>query len=217
MTVVFRRLERSLKRAFRRSPTLKREYFRLAGLYHAARLKGTGLRSSFAGDARTDGVNPENVVWIFCTGRSGSTWLRGMLEELVVCKVWEEPKVGQLFGEFYDGARQGRLVSTNFVMGNPTRKAWMKALRNFVLDTARAAHPTITPRHYLIVKEPDGAIGAPLLMEALPESRMVLLTRDPRDVAASALNAMRKGGWRYEWRMWARRDGVCRPMRDQNS
>jgi hypothetical protein len=30
-------------------------------------------------------------------------------------------------------------------------------------------------------------------MEALLESRMVLLVRDPRDVAASVLDAMRKG------------------------
>jgi hypothetical protein len=174
-------------------------YFRLVSLYHGARLKSAGLRGGFAKSVRTDRVNPENVIWIFCTGRSGSTWLRSMMEELAACKVWEEPKVGQLFGEFYYRAGESRLVSTNFVMGDPTRKAWIRALRNFVLETAWAAHPSIAPRHYLIVKEPDGAIGAPLLMEALPESRMVLLVRDPRDVAASALDATRKGGWRYEW------------------
>src|SRR5215210_6408022 len=173
--MVVRRLESSLRRALKRSPVLKSAYFRLVGLYHGARLQGAALRSGFAENARTNGVNPENVVWIFCTGRSGSTWLRSMMEELVACKVWEEPKVGQLFGEFYDEARETRRYSTNFVMGDPTRKAWMKALRNFVLDTARAAHPDIAPRHYLLVKEPDGAVGAPLLMEALPESRMVLL------------------------------------------
>ena len=193
-------IERSLKRALLRSLTLRKAYFRLAGFYHRARLKKSlTLRSRFAGGAPANGVNPENVVWIFCTGRSGSTWLRSMMEELVPCKVWEEPKVGQLFGEFYDEARETRRYSTNFVMGDPTRKAWVKALRNFVLDTARAAHPDIAPRHYLLVKEPDGAVGAPLLMEALPESRMVLLIRDPRDVAASAFDASRKGSWRYEW------------------
>jgi hypothetical protein len=125
-----------------------------------------------------------------------------MMEELVSCKVWEEPKVGQLFGEFYDKARESRLVSTNFVMGDPTREVWTRALRDFVLETARASNPSITSRQYLIVKEPDGAIGAPLLMEALPESRMVLLVRDPRDVAASALDAMKKGSWRHEWHDW---------------
>ena len=71
----------------------------------------------------------------------------------------------------------------------------MRALRNFVLDTARASHPNLTPSQYLVVKEPDGAIGAPLLMQAMPESRMVFLIRDPRDIAASALDAHQEGNW----------------------
>jgi hypothetical protein len=201
VAVVIRRLERSLKRMFKRSPMLKRTYFRLAGLYHKAYLRSAELKSGFAGDVQADGVNPKNIVWIFCTSRSGSTWLMRMMEELVTCKVWEEPKVGQLFGEFYESnrAQENRLSSTNFVMGEPIRKVWMRSLRNFVLDTAWATHPTISSHHYLIVKEPDGAIGAPLLMEAFPESRMVLLVRDPRDVTASALDATKKGNWMYEW------------------
>lgn len=201
MTVAARRLERYLKRVFKRSPALKRAYFRLAGLYHKVRLRGAALRGGPRGTARTDGLNPENMVWIFCTSRSGSTWLMSMLRDLVTCKVWDEPKVGQLFGEFYESnkPRESRVGSANFVMGEPTRKVWMRSLRDFVLDTAWATHPTITPQHYLIVKEPNGAIGAPLLMEALPESRMVLLIRDPRDVAASSLDATRRGSWMYEW------------------
>jgi hypothetical protein len=35
-------------------------------------------------------------------------------------------------------------------------------------------------------------------MEALPESRMILLVRDPRDMVASTLDARREGGWLYE-------------------
>jgi hypothetical protein len=39
-------------------------------------------------------------------------------------------------------------------------------------------------------------VGAVLLAEALPESRMVLLVRDPRDYTASWVDAHKEGGWR---------------------
>src|ERR671912_33329 len=49
--------------------------------------------------------------------------------------------------------------------------------------------PSSTPRGS------SASVGAGLIMEALPESGMVLLIRDPRDVVASWLDATRKGGW----------------------
>jgi hypothetical protein len=191
----------------KRSPTLRNIYFRVTGLRHRARLRGARLRGGLEGSAQAAGINPENVVWIFCTARSGSTWMRSMLDDLVDGEVWEEPKVGRLFGEFYARAKPTQLGRTNYVLGEPTREAWTAALRDFVLRTAWASHPSVTPERYLIVKEPGGAIGAPLLMAALPESRMVLLVRDPRDFAASVLDATMKGGWMQEGMdEWARRD-----------
>ena len=196
-----------IRRTVKRSPTLRNIYFRVAGLRHRARLRGARLRGGLEGSEQATGVNPENVVWIFCTARSGSTWMRSMLDDLVDGEVWEEPKVGRLFGEFYSRAKPTQLGRTNYVLGEPTREAWTGALRDFVLRTAWASHPSVTPERYLIVKEPGGAVGAPLLMAALPESRMVLLVRDPRDFAASVLDATRKGGWMQEGMdEWARRD-----------
>jgi hypothetical protein len=195
-----------IRRAVKRSPTLRNIYFLATGLRHRARLRGARLRGSLKGDEQTTGVNPANVVWIFCTARSGSTWLRSMLDDLVDGEIWEEPKVGRLFGEFYARAKPTQLGRTNYVLGDPTREAWTGALRDFVLRTAWASHPSVTPERYLIVKEPGGAVGATLLMAALPESRMVLLVRDPRDFAASILDATRNDGWMQEGMdEWARR------------
>jgi hypothetical protein len=196
-----------IRSVVKRSPALRTIYFWAAGVQHRLRLRRALSRASLKESDHRTGVNPENVVWIFCTARSGSTWLRSMLDDLVDGEVWEEPKVGRLFGEFYSRAKPTQLGRKNYVLGDPTREAWKGALRDFVLRTAWASHPSVTPERYLIVKEPGGAVGAPLLMSALPESRMVLLVRDPRDFAASVLDATRKDGWIQEGMdEWARRD-----------
>ena len=103
--------------------------------------------------------------------------------------------VGQLFGNFHRRAEKANLVRPDFVMADATRRGWIHSIRNFVLDGAKYARPRLGPDHYLVVKEPNGSVGAPLLMEALPESRMILLVRDPRDVVASLLAAQREGSW----------------------
>ena len=39
-------------------------------------------------------VDPKNITWIFCSGRSGSTWLSNMMGELGGHHVWREPRIG---------------------------------------------------------------------------------------------------------------------------
>ena len=142
---------------------------------------------------RPGGVRPANLVWIFGAGRTGSTWLARMMGEMEGQSVWFEPRVGELF----DPERMGldRRRGKPFILASQYRETWLDSIRNFVLDAANARFSKMTRKDYLIVKEPAGSVGAPLLMEALPESRMVLLVRDPRDVAASWLDAYQKGNW----------------------
>jgi hypothetical protein len=194
-----RKLGQALRRAVGRSRTLERGYRWLVASYREIPPETARLWARLGGkNSRNTGIRAENIIWIFGSGRSGSTWLRSMMEDLDRHQAWEEPMVGRLFGEFLNQAKQVDLRRSDFIMANATRKGWIRSIRNFVLDCARYTFPRVGDSDYLVVKEPNGSMGAPLLMEALPESRMILLIRDPRDIVSSQLDAARQGGWMYE-------------------
>jgi Sulfotransferase domain len=158
-----------------------------------------GLEQRLAArSSRAGGVDPENVVWIFCSNRSGSTWLSSMMGEVEGHEVWNEPLVGKLFGDLYYGGAAGHQKVKHYILGDFHKGSWLDSVQSFVLSEASARFPGVAEGGYLIIKEPNGSIGAPLLSEAMPTSRVIFLLRDPRDVAASGLDAARKGSWQYE-------------------
>jgi hypothetical protein len=143
-------------------------------------------------------VRPENLVWIFGAGRTGSTWLMRMIGSMERYSRWSEPMLGELFGSFYGSARKDQLLSKQYILSESYRESWLRSIRNFVLDGARARYPGLTPTRYLVIKESTGSEGALLLVEALPESRIMLLVRDPRDIVASHMDASKRGSWMYQ-------------------
>ena len=147
-------------------------------------------------DTATGGIAPGHFIWIFGVARTGSSWLGAMMGDLDDHATWYEPYVGDVFGyAYYMRAGEQQRGREDYILGDPYREAWIRSLRTFVLDGAGARFPELGEKGYLVVKEPNGSVGAPLLVEAMPESRVILLVRDPRDVVASLLAAQREGSW----------------------
>jgi hypothetical protein len=160
-------------------------------------------------------VVAENIIWIFGTGRSGSTWLGSIMGGLDGYAMWNEPLVGYLFGNFYYFRVGDRKLGRHSILGEPYKETWLGPMRDLVLGGAAARFPEVIGGGYLVIKEPNGSIGSPLLMEALPESRMIFLIRDPRDVVASSMDARSEGSWLQERREDQRR--VSKPGRNPNA
>lgn len=146
-------------------------------------------------------IAPENVIWILGNPKTGSTWLSWMMEEIEDHTVWREPRIGEVFGApYYHMLGEKHSESKHYILGSNTKESWIKLVRQFILHEASQRFPGVVNGGYLAVKEPNGSVGAPLIMEALPESRMVFLVRDPRDVVSSHLDASRKGSYMYQQR-----------------
>jgi hypothetical protein len=188
-TKLARKLKRALLvrstdtiRALRKIEKQERE---IAGLRRALAEREVGDPSA--------GVLPENVVWVFGSGRTGSSWLTFMMGSLPDHTRWNEPLVGYLFGHLYYERAWTRQDAKHFILADDYEKFWLDSARSLILGGGTARFPERVEDGYLVIKEPHGSVGAPLLMKALPESRMIFLVRDPRAVTASSLDAHKKG------------------------
>src|SRR5215212_8546030 len=141
------------------------------------------------------GINPQNMVWILGSPRTGSTWLSEILADPKGCALWKEPFFGVVLNFRDNLAHRGYINSKQFLLGEPYREVWVGSMRRLFLDVGRAKFPNISPKHHLIIKEPNGSMSAPLILEAFPESKLVFLVRDSRDVVASLLDAAKEGSW----------------------
>ena len=175
------------------------------------RLRGRLARENAA---ETPGVAPENTVWMFGMARTGSTWLSHMMGDIEGYDGWYEPLVGALFGHlYYERVWDKQRGRDHFILGNGQRDSWLNSIRTFVLNEASARFPEAAKGGYLVIAEPNGSVGAPLLMEALPESRMIFLIRDPRDVVASSLDGHQEGGWASARKKKEREEGKATKIR----
>jgi hypothetical protein len=94
----------------------------------------------------TGGMRPENLVWVFGTARTGSSWLSAIMGEIGGYSRWHEPLVGHLFGNLYYERAGHRSEDEHFILGGRYRDLWLDTLRRFVLDSAAARFPEVAAK-----------------------------------------------------------------------
>lgn len=154
------------------------------------------------------------LAWIFGSSRSGSTWLLKMLSDLEGVVPIDDPHLGHHLGVWrpiplaWAACEDPPELSTllelkadepGYFFAARHREAWWEPLRDliaarFEAQAAEAGTDDPARASAYVVKEP-GSHVAPLLADLFPESKLIFLLRDGRDVVDSWLDAYSDGSW----------------------
>jgi len=166
-------------------------------------LKGTEQSASIHSDNIKDKLYNElesKLVWIFGTPRSGSTWLAHDILRHEKIRSLDETMIGAQLGAFYDNpaphwalmnnhhkARFTRIIDRDrddLFFSRKFEKTWKKSLRLLILDRIRAQFG-ITGYDHIVMKAPNESHASDLIMKCAPNSKLIFLVRDGRDVIDS--------------------------------
>jgi hypothetical protein len=160
-------------------------------------------------------TEPGRLAWIFGSSRSGSTWLLRMLSELTRVLPIDDPHLGHHLGVWRpiplawatakDPPKLGTLADykrekRDYLFSDRYRDVWVPQLRGLISARfeaqagEQAAERGGVDQPVVVVKEP-GSHAADTIMDLFPESSLIFLLRDGRDVVDSWLDAYRDGTW----------------------
>jgi hypothetical protein len=160
-------------------------------------------------------TEPGRLAWIFGSSRSGSTWLLRMLSELERVIPIDDPHIGHHLGVWRpiplawatakDPPKLGTLADfkrkkRDYLFSDRYRDTWVPQLRELISARfeAQAAQDMESAGGIddpiVVVKEP-GSHAADTIMDLFPESSLIFLLRDGRDVVDSWLDAYKHGSW----------------------
>jgi len=145
-------------------------------------------------------VLEKNLVWVFCHARSGSSWLAlellsyqtHSINELHLTEHLGTPNMA--FIELsYSRWLDQRKNSNEYFFSDIFKKTWMPFLRKLILNRIYAQVGVLNKK--VILKEPSVASGADVISECFPNSRIIFLFRDGRDIIDSLLDGRQKEGF----------------------
>jgi hypothetical protein len=158
---------------------------------------------------------PGRLAWIFGSSRSGSTWLLRMMSELERVVPIDDPHIGHHLGVWrpiplaWATAKKPPKLGTladykrkkrDYLFSDRYRDTWMPQLRELIsarfqaqaaqdIEEAGGIEDPI-----VVVKEP-GSHAADTIMDLFPDSKLIFLLRDGRDVVDSWLDGYKEGSW----------------------
>ncbi|MGK7896364.1 MAG: sulfotransferase domain-containing protein [Xenococcus sp. (in: cyanobacteria)] len=139
-----------------------------------------------------------NLVWIFASPRSGTTWTSVQLLSHQT-KLMGEPLIGshladaRELGDTYIRRYEEQAEREPYFFSAKYKHVWQHYVRKLILHRIYAQFQDISST--IIIKEPNGSMAADLISDCLPQSKILIIFRDGRDVVNSLITALSKGGY----------------------
>ncbi len=141
----------------------------------------------------------KNLVWIFASPRSGTSWLGTQLLSYKTLSV-NEPQIGLHLGMREPQIRH-KIVrridvfkkEPDYFFSQPYTDTWNFYLRKLILNRLYAQVQDLSKK--IMIKEPNGAVGSDILSQCTPTSKIIFLIRDGRDVIDSVMDFLKKDSW----------------------
>jgi len=139
----------------------------------------------------------KNLVWIFASSRSGTTWLGSELLKYQTFTM-REPKIDMHLG-LRSTINKDLLTEMElneyrpgYIFSFAYRNTWKYYLRKLILNRIYSQFKNISKK--IIIKEPTpGTLGFETIADCFPNSKIIWLLRDGRDVIDSQIDAREHG------------------------
>jgi len=172
------------------------------------------VRERLAPDAGLQACE-RRLVWLLGSPRTGTTWLLNLLARQSGFVKVDEPGIGVHAGlflhEFYGSPARNfqpgaslmaevRAQDPEYFFAEQYAAVWRPHFRRLMLARFAAHAATAGDADAIcLIKEPNGTQAAELLLTTLPQSRMMWVLRDGRDVVDSEVDAVAPGAWTQEY------------------
>jgi len=154
-----------------------------------------------------ESILEKNLVWVFASPRSGTTWIARELLSYNT-HTMSEPYIGaHLAGPF--GAQVETQKETgvkvtfklkeqhkkrpDYFFSEKFKESWKYYTRKTILNRINFQYNDLSRK--IIIKEPNGSMGVDIIMDCLPTSKLIVILRDGRDIIDSIIDGRTGEGW----------------------
>lgn len=157
-----------------------------------------------------------NIIWVFGSPRSGSSWLVTQLLNHKEIIQWNEPLIGAHLSvletdvwHMLNPPDKRNIINIkrtidvhadepDYFFSRSYQSVWAYYLRKMILHRIYSQVQASLNKK-IVIKEPNGSLAADVISRAMPNSKILFLLRDGRDIVDSKLDLYRKDSWVKKW------------------